>query len=110
MAVWTSGSDIINLGRKETKHCKNCESDQDFYLMLYYKYRGLYWVFNTVSSKKYFLLCKTCKKGEELDAGKVESTLPAAPIPFMRQYGFILLLGGGIVILIFSALFKKIGL
>lgn len=91
MIVWGSGGDIINFGTLKTQYCSICEQERPFHLILQYKYWGLYWIFNFVTEKRYFLLCEVCQRGWELDSNKVEKTLKSVPIPFMRQYGLFVL-------------------
>ena len=92
MIVWGYGGDVLNLGTLETRSCPTCEKDRPFNVFLQYRYWGLYWVFNVVTQKKYSLLCQVCQRGWELDKGKMPDALMKAPIPFMRQFGLLLLI------------------
>jgi hypothetical protein len=92
MIVWGSGGDILNLGTLETSRCEVCEKDRPFNLILQYRYWGLYWIFNFVTEKKYMLLCDVCQRGWELESSKVEGVMKSVPIPFMRRFGFLVLI------------------
>jgi hypothetical protein len=93
MIIWGTGGDMVNLGVLDTRRCEMCEKDRPFNIILNYRYFGFYWVFNFVTKKKYLLICNVCSRGWELDAGKLEPRLQSAPIPFMRRYGFLVLIG-----------------
>ena len=93
MIVWGSGGSTINLGPLDTRRCDICEKDRPFDVILQYRYWGLYWIFNFMTQKKYLLLCDVCERGWELEANKIESSLKSAPIPFMRRYGLLTLVG-----------------
>jgi len=95
MIVWGSGGDRVNLGQVDTRACATCEKDRPFYLFLTYRYWGLYWVFNVVTEKTYFLACEICQRGWELESHKVEATVKSVPIPFMRRWGLAVL--GGLI-------------
>ena len=100
MIVWGSGGDRINLGQVETRACATCEKDRPFHLFLTYRYWGLYWVFNFVTEKTYFLACEICQRGWKLENNKVEQSVKNVPIPFMRRYGLAVLAGLiGVVVL-----------
>jgi hypothetical protein len=92
MIVWGYGGDVLNLGTLETRSCPTCEKDRPFNVFLQYRYWGLYWVFNCVVQKKYTLLCQACQRGWELDKSKIQGALKKVPIPFMRQFGLLLLI------------------
>jgi hypothetical protein len=93
MIIWGSGGDVVNLGVLETRHCEVCEKDRPFKIILQYRYWGLYWIFNVVTKKNYLLICDVCSRGWEIDAGKLEPQLTTVPIPFMRRYGILILIG-----------------
>ena len=89
MIVWGSGGNVLDLGAVETRKCEVCEKDRPFKVVLQYRYWGLYWIFNSVTEKKYLLLCDVCQRGWELDARKVEAAMSKSPIPFMHRGGLV---------------------
>lgn len=93
MIVWGSGGDVIDLGNVDTRRCQTCERDRPFTMVLQYRYWGLYWIFNFVTKKAYLLTCDVCNRGWEVEANTIERHLTAAPIPFMRRYGIVVLAG-----------------
>ena len=93
MIIWGTGGDVVNLGVLDARQCDVCEKDRPFNIILQYRYFGFYWVFNCVTKKKYFLLCNVCNRGWEIDAGKLVLQLQKAPIPFMRRFGLLILIG-----------------
>lgn len=104
MAVWGSGGDVLDLGVLETKQCEVCERERPFNIILQYRYWGLCWVFNLITSKKYMLLCEVCQRGWDLDTVQVEKALESVPIPLMRRFGILAGLGGLGTIIVLVAL------
>lgn len=104
MIVWGSGGDVLNFGTIETRHCEVCEKDRPFNVILKYRYWGLYWIFNFVTEKKYMLLCDVCHRGWELESSKVEIVMKGVPIPFMRRFGFLVLIGIVVSLVILGSL------
>jgi hypothetical protein len=100
--IWGTGGDMVNLGVLDTRHCDACEKERPFNIVLQYRYFGFYYIFNFVTKKKYLLICNVCSRGWELDAGKLEPRLQNAPIPFMRRYGILVLIGAIAGIIAFS--------
>ena len=98
MFIWGSGGDTIDLGEVETKYCGICEKERPFHIVLQYKYQHIWYLFGSVSEKKYLYLCDICHRGWELDKKKVEQELGMVPIPFMRRHGGKIL--AGIIVLI----------
>ena len=91
MIIWGSGGDEINLGEVEKKYCETCERSRTFELQLEYRYWGIYWIFNFLTKKKYWILCEICSRGVEVEKDEVEPTLDKVSIPFMARYGFFVL-------------------
>jgi len=104
MIVWGSGGNVVNLGTVETRPCSTCEKDRPFNLIMRYRYFGLFWIFNTITEKKYYLLCDVCNRGWELENKRVEKTLKSVPIPWMNRYGILVLLGIPVGLLAVGAL------
>jgi len=105
MIIFGSAGDVLKLGTVESRVCKTCEKERPFNMLLQYRYWGLYWVFNFVTQRKYFLACDTCQRGWELDERKAEASLKTPPpIPFMRRFGLLLLVGISIVIVVIGNL------
>ena len=106
MIIWSSGGDIVQLGYYETKYCETCEQTRSFNVILEYRYWGLYWLFNFVTSKKYLLVCEVCQRGVRLEKTEVKIKHKTAPIPFMHKYG-LLILAGLILIFALSGVFES---
>ena len=104
MIVWGSGGKVVNCGPVRSQHCDICEKERQFNLILEYQYWGIYWIFNFITEKHYSLLCNICSRGRKLDSEEVESHLEENPIPFMRRYGCLTLLGIIAVFWILSAI------
>jgi hypothetical protein len=93
MIVWGSRGDVLDLGPRGMRKCQSCEKDRPFDLKMQYRYGGLYWVFNFVMERKYLLLCSTCGRGWQLPNREVEAAVKSIPIPFMRRFGLLTLVG-----------------
>ena len=106
MIVWGSGGDTANLGAINHRHCETCEKQRPYSLFLQYRFWGLYWVFNFITQKKYWLLCEICTRGWELHSSEVEKHLAEPAIPFMRRYGLAMLVGSIAALAIISNLMK----
>lgn len=105
MIIWNSGGDIVQLGYHETKYCETCEKTSSFNVILEYRYWGLYWLFNFVTSMKYLLVCEVCQRGVRLEKTEVKQKHKTASIPFMHKYGF-LILASLISIFVLSGVFE----
>ena len=104
MIIWGSGGKVVNCGSAGSHHCEVCEKERQFNLILQYRYWGVYWIFNFITEKQYLLLCDICSRGWELNNEEVESDLEKVPIPFMRRYGCLTLIGGIVAIGIISSI------
>ena len=93
MIVWGTRGDVVNLGHRATTACATCEKERPFDLVLQYRSAGFYWVFNFVTRKDYMLLCQACSRGWAVTQQSAERELKAVPIPFMRRYGLLSLVG-----------------
>ena len=102
MIIFGSGGNTANLGAVNHRHCETCEREREYSLFLQYRYWGLYWIFNFITNKKYWLLCEICNRGWELHSSEVEKHLKASAIPFMHRFGLALLVGGLATLMIFS--------
>jgi hypothetical protein len=91
--IWGSGGNSIDLGVVEHQHCETCERERPFRTILHYRYAHLYWVFSFLTKKEYLLLCDICSRGWTLNTAEVEKTLTKNPIPFIRQWGWTILVG-----------------
>ena len=99
MIIWGSGGGGADLGQVELRQCPTCDKQRPFKLLLQYRYAHLYWL-RWVTSKKYFVACDVCYRGNEVQAADVEPNLTTNPIPFMTRFGWTFLVGGvGLVIL-----------
>lgn len=92
MIIWGSGGNSADLGQVELRHCETCEKERPFKLFLNYRYAHLYYL-RWVTDKKYHLACDVCRRGWELKAADVEAKLEKNPIPVMTRYGWTILLG-----------------
>ncbi len=93
MLIWGTGGDCKNLGIVSHRHCETCEKSRPFDLVLEYRYWGLYWIFNFIVKKNYFVLCDICQRGWELHETEVEKRILNPPLPFMQRYGLAVFLG-----------------
>jgi hypothetical protein len=89
--IWGSGGNSVDLGVTEHRHCEICERERPFATVLQYRYAHPYWIFSWITEKHYSLLCTICSRGWELNAREIEKALPNNPIPFMRRWGWALL-------------------
>src|SRR5207245_11277748 len=105
MIIWGRGGDNKDLGQVKTQQCATCEKERPFKLLLQYRFAHLYYSFSWVTQKKYLLVCDVCHRGWELVPKGVEGKLEKNPIPFMKRYGWIFLVGP-IAIALLLALFK----
>ena len=106
MIIWGSGSEFLDLGQVEVRHCPICERERLFKLFLYYKYDHIYYM-RHVSEKKYYLLCDICRRGWLLNTNEVESKFERNPIPFMTRYGGLLLIGIFMVFILLVIISKQ---
>lgn len=104
MIVWGSGGDTVLCGTLGHELCPVCERERPQDLLLSYRYWGLYWVFNMVTKKEYYIACRVCQHGAALDTKLVERDLVTrSPIPFTRRFGLALLAGGFTLVTLFAA-------
>ena len=94
MLVWGTGGECKNLGTISHRDCETCERSRPYDLILEYRYWGMYWIFNFITGKKYWLLCDVCQRGWELHQTEVEKHFESLPIPFMQRFGLAVLVGG----------------
>lgn len=104
MIIWGSGGHDIDLGQVETTRCSICEKDRPFKLHLQYRYAHLYYIFSWITEKKYLLLCDVCSRGWKLNTKEVEATFKKHPIPFMKRFGWLFLVGPLFAILLIGIL------
>ncbi|MEX2186142.1 MAG: hypothetical protein WD875_05075 [Pirellulales bacterium] len=93
MIVWGSGGDVVHIGSIGEQECETCGQHRPFSIVLNYRYFGFYWVFNCVTERKYLAACDVCQHGWKLNPKEFQGELPPAPIPFMRRYGLLVLVG-----------------
>lgn len=93
MLIWGSGGEMRDCGVAAHKNCETCEKERAFHVLLEYRYWGIYWIFNLITSRQYWLLCEICHRGWQLDRKEVEPELGQPNIPFMHRYGLGLLAG-----------------
>lgn len=87
MIVWGYGSEAKDLGKIGRESCSHCANTSDFHAVLRYSYFGLYWVFNMVVKKQFFLLCGTCQRGWELSKEEATQLDRISNIPKHHRYG-----------------------
>jgi hypothetical protein len=95
MIFWGSGGNQVDLGLDGSEDCTVCERPRPYRVWLFYRYGHVYWAFRFVTSKRYFKLCETCRRGWELDKRQTERVLGKVPIPFVDRFGW--LFGVGVV-------------
>ncbi|MBI4751765.1 MAG: zinc-ribbon domain-containing protein [Acidobacteria bacterium] len=94
MIIFGAGKKSIDCNISHTLYCPTCLAFKDFDLLADYEYFHLYFIFRIALTKKYSLVCRRCNNGWVHDAQSVESKLGRSPIPFMDQYGLLILIGG----------------
>lgn len=99
MIIWGSSGDTVDLGHIGTRYCETCGQDRPFSLVLQYRYWGLYWIFNFVTAKQYWVVCDACNRGWKIPAKTIPPNLSRIPIPFMRRYG-LAVLGASIAVIV----------
>ncbi len=110
MIIWGTRANVVHLGQDGIKPCPVCEKERKFNYILQYRYFHLYWLFGMVTHKEYLLLCEICNRGSKLDTATIEQQFSKSlPIPFMQQFGLVIL-GGGIGALILLQIIGTTGL
>jgi hypothetical protein len=100
-----SGHAYVDLEHEDTGFCENCDEDSVFSMLFDYEYEYVFFVFGNVTSKNYYYRCNACGSLTRLDPVRVEAFLGEAPIPFMRNFGFLLLFATILVCASISVLF-----
>jgi len=103
MIVWGSGGGSGDLGQVEERQCLTCEKVRPYKLLLQYRYAHVYWL-RWVTSRKYFVACDVCLRGNEVEESVVKPHLTTDPIPFMTRFGWAFLVGGIALIFLLASL------
>lgn len=93
MLIWGTGGETKDCGIVAHKNCAVCEKERAFHILLDYRYFGLYWVFNVVTRRTYWLLCEVCHRGWSLHPSEAKVASSNLRIPFMHRYGLGVLFG-----------------
>jgi len=88
--IWGSGNNSAVAGNAGTRPCPICNSDQQFNLIVNYRYRHFWYVISFVTKRSYSFVCARCSNGVEARRGEYEDKLGKDPIPFMRRRGWVL--------------------
>lgn len=98
MLIWGSRGGVVDLEHAKNDYCPVCERERPFHYLLYYRYFHLYWFFGAITHQELMLLCEVCNRGHKLNSAEAKQQIGRIQIPFMRQYG-LLLLGVGVAAL-----------
>ena len=104
MLIWGSRGETVDFGEAGKRHCKVCEKERPFHIILQYRYSHIWYIFGSVDKKKYLYLCDICNRGWELDCEKVEQEFESNPIPFMSRHGAKIFVAIIVLIIIFISL------
>ncbi len=69
--------------------CERCGTSTPGRIELYYRYRGVFWVFSFVSARYYYRHCDHCGGATDLPPREARAILGGNPIPLRHRYGFI---------------------
>ena len=83
----------LAIGPPEIVHCPKCEHDREFIPQLKYSYGRFDLLFGFVYNRRYQLACASCNHGWLLDARTAKQAYGKPAIPFLLQYGFLVLVG-----------------
>ena len=85
------GERILAIGPPEIEHCPKCEQEREFIPQLKYSYGQFDLLFGFVYNRRYQLACSACNHGWLLDARMAKQMYGKPSIPFLLQYGFLVL-------------------
>jgi hypothetical protein len=110
MIIFGSNGASVLIEQAPAQRCPVCERERSFSVWLQYEYDHLYYIFGMLRSRKYFLLCDVCSRGERLERREYERQLGRVPIPFMHRFGCLIfplvVLGVVVVVTMLSRLFN----
>jgi hypothetical protein len=94
----------IDLGPVHPQDCEACQREQQFRLHLSYRWEHVYFVFGRVRRKSYLLVCEVCQAAYRIPPAVALrlAGLDSEPIPFLHQYGCLLLWAAITILAIFS--------
>jgi hypothetical protein len=95
--VYTWGKKIVEVGSAK-EFCDRCQRERSHQVILLYGYFGVFYVFNLVNSKEYFIRCSTCRAESAADPAEVQREFPHHAIPAMDRYGCLVFIGTFILI------------
>ncbi len=90
--IFGTGKEDLDLGPVHPQDCEVCQKEQPFRLHLLYRYEHVFFVFCNARAKSYVIVCQVCgtsysiPRATALKLGRLERE----PIPFLRQYGCLL--------------------
>jgi len=87
MLIFGNRAQNVLMEQIPSQYCPVCERDRPFSVWLQYQYEHVYFIFGHLRSRKYYLLCDVCGRGEKLDRREYEQKLEKLPIPFMHRFG-----------------------
>ena len=90
--IWQSGQDLAraDAGYRE---CGNCGAECSSTMIVRYSYTNFYFVLGVVTGYEYFLACDDCDACLQLPKAEAKAIAPHVPIPFMRRFGCLSLVG-----------------
>lgn len=108
MLIWGTGGQTQDCGVVAHKTCAICEKERAFHVLLDYRYFGLYWIFNIITRKNYWLLCEVCNRGWSLHPSEVREKIAIQSIPFMHRFGLGVLFGGIIALMVVGRMYSAL--
>jgi hypothetical protein len=88
-----SGTKVVVVRSEGVQECPECECEQPFSLVLRYDYDHAFFILGVVTHRAYREVCGGCGEGWLVDRRKVERTLKRVPIPFLRRWGCLMIVG-----------------
>lgn len=89
MIIWGWKTEYIDTGFTKHHTCSKCGLEQDFNVLLKYKYGHLFFIFGWLKEKEYIMKCSSCSNIIQLDSNALGIQTANDPIPFMKKKGWI---------------------